>query len=169
MIIAPIILKLINILLGTLIVSLILALPLIILIMLMQKYDKYKKDRDKEVKEAERIIIRQNESITTNTEAIKVLKEIEQKYDYRNLKLADENRKLEQEIRDKKIELGLDVDPEVTLEQAEQILADYESMTVKELHEIAKALELKGYSRWKKDKLISMLPDMTMEQIEKLQ
>lgn len=167
--IAPIISSLINILLGTLIVSLILALPLIILILLMQKYDKYKKDRDKEVREAERIIIRQNESITTNTEAIKILKEIEDKTEFRNLKLADENRKLEQQIRDNQIVLGIETEPEVTLEQAEEILADYHSMTIKELHDIAKALEMKSYSRWKKDKLISMLPDMTISDIENLQ
>lgn len=140
-------LKLLGLLSNVIIISLIFAAPIILLIILMYFYDRYKKFKDKEQREAERIIIKNNEGIRATASNIKTLDEQFKKLDYDVLKLREEKRQLE-------IELGhtSEDEPEVINEGT-----NYDEMTIKELHDIARELKIKGFSRMKKDKLVDIL------------
>lgn len=146
--------NLIDILLKIIVISLSVASPILILIGLMHIYDKYKKIKETETKEAERIIIKNNEAIVKTTTSIKVLDEQFQKLEYSVLKLKEEKRALE-------VELGQATEEEEIVPDEDKI--DYSKMTIKELHDIAREWKVKGFSRMKKDKLVEILDSWTIE------
>jgi predicted transcriptional regulator len=115
-------------------------------------WNKYVKTRDKEKKEAERIIVKMNDKKEKN------LKEISNQVDRINT--------LDQqiEIREKKLaELKYELDepiqeiPEDAEEETQEI--DYENLKVIELREIGKKRGIKGATRMKKAQLVKLLSD----------
>lgn len=143
---------LINVLLKVLIISLTISTPFIVLILLMEFYDRYKKRKNKENREAERIIIKNNEQISKDAISLQVITELHKKLEYSVLKLREEKRALVKELD---IE---DEDTEELIEEAEEEKIDYSKMTINELHDIARELNIKGFSRMKKEKLVTIIP-----------
>lgn len=147
-------LGLLDLLLRVVTISLVIASPILIMIGLMYVYDRYKKVKETETKEAERIIIKNNEAIVKTTTSIKVLEEQFKNLEYSVLKLKEQKRELE-------IELGHIEEPE---EEIEEEKIDYLAMTVNELHDIARELKIRGFSRMKKDKLVEVLESRTISE-----
>lgn len=144
--------NLINLFLTVLLISLIFSTPFIVLILLMEFYDKYKKRKNKENKEAERIIIKNNEQINKDAISLQIITETYKKLEYSVLKLREEKRALLKEL-----EID-DPDVEELTEEPEEEKIDYSKMTINELHDIARKLNIKGFSRMKKEKLVSIVP-----------
>ena len=80
-------------------VSLWFAVPVVILIVLMYGYERYKKWKDAEKKEAERIIVKMNEDVIKTTETINVLKPIETELRANISKLEDKLKELKKRSR----------------------------------------------------------------------
>ncbi len=146
-------LGLLAVLINVIIISLIIATPILILIGLMHIYDRYKKGKNKEQKEAQRIIIKNNEAIVKTTSSIKILDEQFRELDYKVLKLKEQKLELEKD-------LGLveSVEPEDEIIDA----IDYKNKTIKELQDLAREMKIKGFSRMKKEKLINILETRTI-------
>lgn len=147
-------LGLLDLLLRVVTISLVIASPILIMIGLMYVYDRYKKVKETETKEAERIIIKNNEAIVKTTTSIKVLEDQFKNLEYSVLKLKEEKRALE-------VELGQATEEEEIVPDEDKI--DYSKMTIKELHDIAREWKVKGFSRMKKDKLVEILDSWTIE------
>lgn len=147
-------LGLLDLLLRVVTISLVIASPILIMIGLMYVYDRYKKVKETETKEAERIIIKNNEAIVKTTTSIKVLEDQFKNLEYSVLKLKEQKRELE-------IELGHIEEPE---EEIEEEKINYLAMTVNELHDIARELKIRGFSRMKKDKLVEVLESRTISE-----
>lgn len=141
-------LGLLAVLINVIIISLIIATPILILIGLMHIYDRYKKVKNKEQKEAQRIIIKNNEAIVKTTSSIKILDEQFRELDYKVLKLKEQKIELEKD-------LGLveSVEPEDEIKDT----IDYKNKTIKELQDLAREIKIKGFSRMKKEKLVEIL------------
>jgi hypothetical protein len=126
------------------------AAPIVVLILLMYGYERYKKWKDAEKKEAERIIVRMNEDIVKTGQTVNVLqsREIE-------LKLACDA--LEARLKELKRESG-EESTEDPSDDAKDPSAKVDSKTtIKELHALAKQRKVKGFSRMKKEDLIKIL------------
>lgn len=136
--------------------SLTISTPILVLIGVVSFWDQVKKKREKEQREAERIIVKKNEDVIKLATGVNVLEELKIKLDYQVLKLRQEKSELS-------IELGKE-DVEI-VNEVEEI--DYSTKTVKELHDIFKGLGLKGYSRLSKDELIDKLSGMTLSETTK--
>lgn len=131
-------------------ISLAVAIPIVVLILLMYAYEKYKKWKDAEKKEAERIIVKMNEDVIKTTETINVLKPIE-------TELRATISKLEEKLKDLKKEAG---EEEPGLQSSDVINESSEPIkepNIKELHALAKERKIKGFSRMKKEDLIKIL------------
>lgn len=131
-------------------ISLAVAIPIVVLILLMYAYEKYKKWKDVEKKEAERIIVKMNEDVIKTTETINVLKPIE-------TELRATISKLEEKLKDLKKEAG---EEEPGLQSSDVINESSEPIkepNIKELHALAKERKIKGFSRMKKEDLIKIL------------
>lgn len=139
----------INVLLQVLIWSLSFATPIIVIIIMLYQYDKYKKHRDKEKVEAERIIVKMNKDIIETTKSINLLKPQETE-----LKLAIESMRAEHDQLQKELAEIKGVE-DIDLEHEEAI--DVTNLSVKELHGLAKERKIRGYSRMPKAKLIELL------------
>lgn len=126
------------------------AIPIIVLIILMYAYEKYKKWKDADRKEAERIIVKMNEDIVKSGTTINVLQSRETE-----LKLAVDA--LEARLKELKKEAGEDD----LVEQFEKFVKDQtlpnKQPTIKDLHALAKERKIKGFSRMKKEDLIKIL------------
>lgn len=122
------------------------AAPIMILILLMYQYEKYKKWKDKEIKEAERIIVKKNEQIVETGVAINQLEGKKAE-----LVLAVDS--LEARLKEMKIESG---DVTSTEDEAtSETITD--KLTIKELHALARERKVKGFSRMKKEELLKIL------------
>lgn len=131
-------------------ISLWFAVPVVILIVLMYGYERYKKWKDIEKKEAERIIVKMNEDVIKTTETINVLKPIETELRANISKLEDKLKELKKEAGEPEaVALSQDVE-ETPKESVKQ-------PTIKELHQLAKERKVKGFSRMKKEDLIKIL------------
>lgn len=119
--------------------------PIMILIILMYQYEKYKKWKDKEAREAERIIVKRNEEVVETNKAITALEAKKAE-----LKLAVEA--YEVKLSEQRAELG---DEPIT--DDEMIKQVDNKLTIKELHALAKERGIKGFSRMKKEDLITAL------------
>lgn len=139
----------INVLMQVLIWSLAFATPIIVIIIMLYQYDKYKKHRDKEKVEAERIIVKMNKDIIETTKSINLLKPQETE-----LKLAIESMRAEHDQLQKELAEIKGVE-DVDSELEETI--DVTHLSVKELHGLAKERKIRGYSRMPKAKLIELL------------
>ena len=120
--------------------------PIMILIILMYQYEKYKKWKDKETKEAERIIVKMNEDIVKTGVTVNALTARETE-----LKLAIDS--YESRLRELKAEAGESVATEDD-EVKEPVSTE---LTIKELHALARERKVKGFSRMKKEDLIKIL------------
>ena len=120
--------------------------PIMILIILMYQYEKYKKWKDKETREAERIIVKMNEDIVKTGNTVNALTARETE-----LKLAIDS--YESRLRELKAEAGEAID-ESNDDASEPISTE---LTIKELHALARERKVKGFSRMKKEDLIKIL------------
>jgi len=134
-----------NITLQVLLATTWIAIPITMMLVLMYLYKKYKKWEDKEVRQAERLIVKMNKDVVEASEAAKLLKETHQQ-------LAVEVEELQQRKKELQIELG-----ESTEVEEEQQQDDLSLLTIKELHVLAKDAGIRGYSRMKKTKLVELL------------
>ena len=126
------------------------AIPIIVLILLMYGYEKYKKWKDADRKEAERIIVKMNEDIIKSQETINVLKPIE-------TELRASITTLEEKVKALKKEVG---EPEVVDPLADkdfEVVQANKKPSIKELHALARERKIKGFSRMKQDELIKIL------------
>lgn len=126
------------------------AIPIIVLIILMYAYEKYKKWKDADRKEAERIIVKMNEDVIKTTETINVLKPIETELRATIATLQEKVKELKQETSEtEKIAQSEPLD-------APQVIKT-KKPSIKELHKLAKERKIKGFSRMKQDELIKIL------------
>lgn len=126
------------------------AIPIIVLIILMYAYEKYKKWKDADRKEAERIIVKMNEDIVKSGTTINVLQSRETE-----LKLAVDA--LEACLKELKKESGENSSEEASDDAKNQVTKVDSKTTIKDLHALAKERKIKGFSRMKKEDLIKIL------------
>ncbi|HOI86142.1 MAG TPA: Rho termination factor N-terminal domain-containing protein [Acholeplasmataceae bacterium] len=126
------------------------AIPIIVLIILMYAYEKYKKWKDADRKEAERIIVKMNEDIVKSGTTINVLQSRETE-----LKLAVDA--LEARLKELKKESGENSSDEASDDAKNQATITDSKTTIKDLHALAKERKIKGFSRMKKEDLIKIL------------
>lgn len=120
--------------------------PIIILILVMYQYERYKKWKDKETKEAERIIVKMNEDVVKTGVAVNALTARETE-----LKLSVDA--YEARLKELKAEAG-----EVTTEdESDDTVVHTEELTIKQLHALARERKVKGFSRMKKEDLMKIL------------
>lgn len=136
----------INLTLQVLLGSLWIAIPILMLLSLMYIYRRYKKWSDKEIREAERIIVKRNQEITDAANTINVLTP-----KLTELKLEVEQ--YEAKLLELKVQAG--ENPEEASKEPQDTI-NYK-MTIKELQALAKDRNIKGYTRMSKAKLIDKL------------
>jgi hypothetical protein len=141
--------NLINLLLKVILISLIISAPAILLTLEMYGYEKYKKWKNTEEKEHEKIILGRAKDIVKKDEEL-------ERQDNQIKSLAIDIELLQKRKKGLADELDLPVDD--TEEEPEEI--DIESMNIKQLHEVAKDKGIKMYSRMKKSVLVKKLKDM---------
>lgn len=137
------------------------AAPIIILILLMYAYEKYKKWKETERKEAERIIVKMNEDIVKTSAAINNLKPVETEL---KLSISALEAKLK-ELKTQAITVSdtgsTTIPGETAIEEASEVetpkATAKQSPTLKELHALARSRKIKGFSRMKKERLIALL------------
>lgn len=122
------------------------AAPIIILILVMYQYEKYKKWKDKETRDAERIIVKMNDDIVKTGSTINLLTSRETE-----LKLSCES--YETRIKELKVQAG----EQPTAESEEVKPAISEVLNIKQLQALARERHIKGFSRMSKDDLIKKL------------
>lgn len=147
---------LINVLLKVILWSLIISAPAIILTVEMYAYEKYKKWKDTEIKEKEKIILGRAKKIVSQDEELQ--------------RQADERKRLELDVellmKRKKaldVELGNDsptaeIDPTAEQKETTQTI-DLESMNIKQLKSLAKKSGFKMYSKKNKSQLLKLLKE----------
>lgn len=133
-----------NGLLKIVIYSLYVASPLIILILLMYGYERYKKWKSVEVKEKERIIVKMNKDIKDDALTCDTLNN-------NKTQLQLDVEKLKKEKQDLQIELGKPEEIEVN----DQV--DFKVLNIKELKALAKQKGIKRYSKMNKELLLEVL------------
>jgi predicted RNase H-like nuclease (RuvC/YqgF family) len=144
---------LLNILFQVLLWSLIISSPAIILTIEMYLYERYKKWKDTEIKEKEKILLGKAKNIVKQDEELE--------------RQAYEKRKLEQAVdllkeRKKMLEDELGIEEEISLgdqEEKQEEKIDINSMNIKQLKALAKEKGLTRYSRKSKKQLLKMLKD----------
>ena len=165
------IIMLITFLIKIVLWSLIISAPLILLTLEMYGYEKYKKWKAKEDKEHERIIVKRNKTQEDFENDIKekekYLSELDEKTRRRelDLELADIKynalkelgltKELPEEVVDDANESNEGT--EEPIDKTSNVKKWLESMSVKELQEIAREHKLKWYSKMKKEELILKL------------
>lgn len=138
---------LLNVLLKVVLYSLIVSTPFIILTLEMYAYEKYKKWKDTEIKEKEKIIVGKAKETIKHDQHINW-----QKDEIKKLDLTIEL--LEIREKSKRDELGI---PEDTEEEKPEEEIDYDSMKRVELLAICKEREFTMYSRKSKEQLVKLL------------
>lgn len=138
--------NIINITIQVLLISLWVAIPVTMMLVLMYAYKHYKKWENKEVKEAERIIVKKNNDINKASGTVTLL----------SAKI-DELEKEVETLTAKKQALQLELGENPDDEEPEAPVIDLEALSIKELQAIAKEQRIKGFSRMKKAKLINIL------------
>jgi len=134
-----------DILIRILIYSGFVAVPIMVLMFLMYRYEKYKRWKDKDQKEAERILVKRHEDIEKSAQAINVLetKETELKLD---IELLEQKKK----------ELLAEIHEDQEDPSADETKSASD-VTIKELHKLAKEKGIKGFSRMSKATLLQRL------------
>lgn len=139
--------NLLNVLLQVLLWSLIISAPAIILTIEMYGYEKYKKWKDTEIKEKEKIIVGRANKIISQDD------ELQRQHDDK-LRLSLDIELLEKRQKALREELGLSEEPEV--EETEE-KTNIKTMNIKQLKKLAKERGLKMYSKKNKQQLIKLL------------
>jgi|LGOV01.1.fsa_nt_gb hypothetical protein len=139
--------NLLNILLQVVLWSLIISAPAIILTIEMYAYERYKKWKDTEVKEKEKIILGRANKIVSQDE------ELQRQHDNK-LRLDLDVELLEKRLKAQREELGITEEPEV--EELEE-KTDLKTLKRVELLALAKERNLTMYSKKNKQQLIKML------------
>lgn len=130
--------------------SLWIAIPIVMLILLMYLYEKYKKWKDSDRKEAERIIVKMNEDVIKTQETINVLRPIE-------TELKATIATLEEKVKSLKKETGEPEAAEIPADKESSVVQANTKPSIKELHALARERKIKGFSRMKQDDLIKIL------------
>lgn len=138
--------NIINLTLQVLLISTWIAIPITMMLALMYLYKKFKKWETKEIKEAERIIVKRNIEINKTSETINLLADKEQ-----------ELKKEVERLEALRISIASEVGEVVETEDSVQQKIDYNELNIKELQAIAKEKGVRGFSRMKKTKLIDIL------------
>lgn len=133
-----------NGLLKVILYSMYLASPLIILILLMYGYERYKKWKAKEFREAERIIVKMNEDIRKDALVCDTLKN-------KKTELHIEVDALRKEREQLRIDLGKPED--VVIEEKQDIT----QLNIKDLKALAKQRAIPRYSKMNKTQLLEIL------------
>jgi len=141
--------NLLNVLLQVILWSLIISAPAIILTIEMYAYERYKKWKDTEVKEKEKIILGRANKIVAQDEEL-------QRQDKERLRLSLDVELLQKRKQSLQDELGLSEEKEE--EHPEQEI-DLDSMSIRELKAYAKERGLKMYSKKNKQQLLKMLKE----------
>ena len=146
--------RLLNVLLQVILWSLIVSAPAIILTVEMYAYERYKKWKDTDVKEKEKIIVGKAKTITKQNEDIKWQQEeihkLEYKRDVLQIGIDSMNKKL-----------GSSEEPEDTPADAKPIEEiDLTEMNIKQLKAIAKAVGVSMYSKLNKNALLKKLQEL---------
>ena len=154
MTIDPGVFNLINIFFKVVIISAIVSAPAIVLTLAMYSYDRYKKWKDTDVKEKEKIIVGKAKTITKQNEDIKWQQEeihkLEYKRDVLQIGIDSMNKKL-----------GSSEEPEDTPADAKPIEEiDLTEMNIKQLKAIAKAVGVSMYSKLNKNALLKKLQEL---------
>jgi len=144
--------NLLNVLLQVILWYLIISSPAVLLTIELYAYGKYKKWKDTEVKEKEKIILGRANKIVAQDEELQ--------------RQADEKKKLDLEIdllriRKKSIqdELGISETRGESEEEKKDDGPDLSLMNIRQLKELAKERNLKMYSKKNKQQLIKMLKE----------
>ena len=119
--------------------------PIMVLILVMYQYERYKKWKDKEKKDAERIIVKMNEDIVKTGVAVNALTTRETE-----LKLSIEAK--EARLKELKAESGDEAAKETDEEKPTT-----EGLSIKQLQALARERGVKGFSRMKKEDLMKIL------------
>lgn len=143
--------NIINLTLQVLLISTWIAIPITMMLALMYFYKKFKKWETKEIKEAERIIVKRNIEINKTSETINLLADKEQ-----------ELKKEVERLEALRISIASEVGEVVETEDSVQQKINYNELNIKELQAIAKEKGVKGFSRMKKTKLIDILNRSSM-------
>jgi sugar phosphate isomerase/epimerase len=138
--------NIINLTLQVLLISTWIAIPITMMLALMYLYKKFKKWETKEIKEAERIIVKRNIEINKTSETINLLADKEQ-----------ELKKEVERLEALRISIASEVGEVVETEDSVQQKINYNELNIKELQAIAKEKGVSGFSRMKKTKLIDIL------------
>lgn len=138
--------NIINLTLQVLLISTWIAIPITMMLALMYLYKKFKKWETKEIKEAERIIVKRNIEINKTSETINLLADKEQ-----------ELKKEVERLEALRISIASEVGEVVETEDSDQQKINYNELNIKELQAIAKEKGVRGFSRMKKTKLIDIL------------
>lgn len=146
MTISPGVINAFNVLLKIIIYSAYIAAPIIILLILLYQYERYNKWKAKEIKEAERIIVKMNEDIIKTSDAINKLEDKEKE-------LLVRIERYQNKIDEMKLQSGI-VDDEPKPDAA---AIDLKKLTIRELQDLAKDKNIKGYTRMPKAKLLESL------------
>ena len=119
--------------------------PIMVLILVMYQYERYKKWKDKEKKDAERIIVKMNEDIVKTGVTVNALPTRETE-----LKLSIEAK--EARLKELKVESGDEAAKETDEEKPTT-----EGLSIKQLQALARERGVKGFSRMKKEDLRKIL------------
>jgi len=144
--------NLINLLLQIILWSLIISSPAIILTLEMYGYDRYKKWKDTEIREKEKIILGRSKTIVKQDEELQ--------------RQADERKRLELDVelllkRKKALSEELGIPDEVHDDEQEESTEDIdiESMNIKQLKALAKERGIARYSKKNKKQLLKLLKE----------
>lgn len=138
---------LLNVLLQVILWSLIISSPAIILTIEMYAYERYKKWKDTEVKEKEKILVGRAKQIIAADEDL-------ERQHKEKLRLSLDVELLQKKKDALQDELG---ETEEVPEEEPDKEIDLDSMTIRELKKVAKERGLKMYSKKNKKQLLKML------------
>lgn len=157
---------LVQLLINVIIVMLIISVVIVTIILLMELYDKYKKRKDAIKLSAERIIVKMAEDTQKQVATNEALNKQANDLKLVLFELEKEKKELTKELAKLRNEEEPVFD---VVEPPEVTTIDFHTFTISELQDIARQLKIVGFSRMKKQKLVDILSNYTLEQIEQIQ
>lgn len=157
MTIQPEVINLLNLFFKVVIISLIISSPFIIAILEMYGYERYKKYKDSEVKEKEKIIVKKAQDIET---ADKQLQWQSEEQHRKQLQLESLQKQIEiKQLELQKGKLLNEPDAETPDPEDEEKQKTLNDLSIRELKELAKQNKLKMYSKLNKEQLVKFLDE----------